>query len=113
MQTKRFEAAATTFSRVSAAPPPLMRAPSAVASSAPSIYRFRSPAGIQFEFLNARGAQFFGGLARTRDRAGKPYFAVFQHFDELVYGGAGADTQHHAAFDVAQRGFCGAAFFFR
>ncbi len=37
MQTKRFEAAATTFSRVSAAPPPLISTPSAVASSAPSI----------------------------------------------------------------------------
>jgi hypothetical protein len=37
MQTKRVAAAATTFSRVSAAPPPLMSTPSAVASSAPSI----------------------------------------------------------------------------
>ena len=68
---------------------------------------------IEIEFLNPRGAQFFGCLARARDCAGELDFAVFQHFDELIYGGSGADSQHHAAFDVAERGFCGAAFFFR
>ena len=34
--------------------------------------------GIEIEFRNARGAQRFGGLARTRDRAGKLDFTVFQ-----------------------------------
>ena len=30
-----------------------------------------------------------------------------------VDGGAGADAQHHAGFDVGERGFGGAAFLFR
>ena len=96
MQTKRFEAAAITFSRVSAAPPPLMRMPSAVASSAPSMYSVQIAGGIQIEFRNAGGAQLFGGLARARDRAGELDFTVFQRFDELVDGGSGADSEHHA-----------------
>jgi hypothetical protein len=37
MQTKRREAAATIFSRVSAPPPPLIRCRCFVASSAPSM----------------------------------------------------------------------------
>ena len=37
MQTNFLDAAATTFSRVRAPPPPLMSMPAAVASSAPSI----------------------------------------------------------------------------
>ena len=73
MQTKRFEAAATTFSRVSAAPPPLISTPSAVASSAPSMYSFRSPAAIQIEFRESarlRVFRMFGASSRLRRKAG-------------------------------------------
>src|ERR1700723_3883537 len=47
MQTNFAEAAATIFSRVSAAPPPLISTPSAVASSAPSMYRLSGPSALR------------------------------------------------------------------
>ena len=47
MQTNRRDAAATIFSRVSAAPPPLISMPLRVASSAPSTYRSSSPTAFK------------------------------------------------------------------
>ena len=71
----------------------------------------RSPGGIEIEFRNARGPQAFGGLARARDCAFELYFTVFQHFYELGHGGARADTQHHAVFDVARAASAARRFF--
>jgi hypothetical protein len=47
MQTKRRACAATIFSRVSAAPPPLIMQPWPSISSAPSMYTASSPTALQ------------------------------------------------------------------
>ena len=113
MQTNREAAAATTFSRVSAAPPPLIRAPSAVASSAPSMYRARSPAVLRSS-SSIPAARSFSEVWRELETAPEScILRSLQRFDELVDRGAGADTEHHAGFDVGERGFRGAAFFFQ
>ena len=67
---------------------------------------------VQIQDRNPRDAQGVGGLIRTRDGALELDFAVFQHFDELIHRGAGADAEHHAFFDVLQRSFGCAALFF-
>jgi len=108
MQTNFAEAAATTFSRVSAAPPPLISAPPAGAVDVESEVARR----IEIQFRNARFSQGLRGLARARYSALELYFTVFQRFYELGHRGSGADTQHHSRFYVCKSGLRGATFLF-
>jgi hypothetical protein len=95
MQTNRLAAAAMTFSRVSAAPPPLISMPRRGRLIGTVDIQVEIALRIEIQFRNPRRLQPFGGLARARDSALEPDFTGFQHFDELADRRAGADPEHH------------------
>ncbi len=110
MQTKRREAAATIFSRVSAPPPPLMRWRCFVASSAPSMYRSRSPVEARSTYADAEFGQAPRRPLRARDDGAEPCRERLQKLDENIDRAAGADAERDAVLDVGQRGRCRRAF---
>jgi hypothetical protein len=103
MQTKRRACAATIFSRVSAAPPPLIMQPWPSISSAPSMYTASSPTALQSNTGMPAAFRPGGGYLGRRHRARDALLHRRQRIDEVIDRGARAHAHDLARLHVLQR----------